>query len=89
MYKGLEDTTAASNASSKKRGKHDETCHAAHKDFIPFAVDVCGMVGEAAIAFLLKHITVGYATFTGRTYAFVMSLCHDKISFPIQLGSAC
>jgi hypothetical protein len=61
---GRDPGKAASNASSKKRVKHEEACHAAGKDFTPFAVDVCGMTNEAATA-LLKRIAAGYAANTG------------------------
>jgi hypothetical protein len=45
------------------------------------------MADEAATA-LLKHIAAGYATNTGGTFAYAMSLCRGRISSAIELSVA-
>ena len=74
-------------AAKEKWEKHLRPCQQAHFDFMPFAVDVCGLVDWTA-ATLIKRIACKYAEITLKSYAECMNIVRRRISFAIQVGVA-
>ena len=74
-------------AAKKKWNKHLAPCQQAHFDFMPFAVDVCGLIDWAAVS-LLKRIACKYSEITLKSYAECVSIVRRRISFAIQSGVA-
>jgi len=70
-----------------KRSKHQGPCNLAGKEFIAFAVDVCGMV-EASATLLLQNLATFYSKRTLRPFSYALSLCRRRVSLAIQLGVA-
>ncbi len=75
------------NAASGKDRKHRPNCEGVGKGFIPFAIDVCGILdGQAAK--LLSRFSRGYATAYGQTNSWARAICHQRVSFALQLAIA-
>jgi hypothetical protein len=74
-------------AAKDKWDKHLAPCLQAHFDFMPFAVDVCGLIDWAAVS-LLKRIACKYSEITLKSYAECVSIVRRRISFAIQSGVA-
>lgn len=71
------------HSANKKNEEYLATCQAHGMEFLPFAVDVCGMIDKTA-AELLQRFASGMAQRQGKTYSYTIALCRRKISFAIQ-----
>jgi hypothetical protein len=74
-------------AAKEKVKKHAEACRHHHLDFIPFAVDVCGVFDEAAQD-LIDRLATSYHTRSSKPFSMCMSICSRRISFAVQLAVA-
>jgi len=78
---------AAFTAANLKDKKHADNCKANGLEFIPFAVDVCGMMDRRAYN-LIKRFASKIASIEARPYSYTLSICLRRISLAIQLGTA-
>ncbi len=84
---GTEVGYLVKKAARDKREKHEGPCNLAAYDFLPFAVDVCGIV-ESSGSLLLRRFATRYSTRLSLPYSYALSLCRRRISLAIQLGVA-
>ncbi len=82
QLRALVNKTAADKCS-----KHKPPCHSAGKEFIAFAVDVCGMVEDSGARWL-ENLATFYSKRTSRSFPYALSLCRRRVSLAIQLGVA-
>ena len=67
--------------------KHAEACEQAGFDFLPFAIDVCGIMDSRALA-LLSRLAQAYAAASGLATSHSKSICRRRISMCLQRGIA-
>ena len=77
----------ASKAAMDKIIKHADSCSRSGLDFIPFAVDVCGVLDQDAFHFLLR-ITNAYALRNNMTPKYARSIILRRVSFSLQRSIA-
>ena len=75
------------NQANLKNNKHLRPCADAGYDFLPFAVDVCGMVSQAAYQLLQLFARRGEAHLH-RPYSELIATSRRRISCAVQLGVA-
>jgi hypothetical protein len=75
------------NQANLKNNKHLRPCADAGYDFLPFAVDVCGMVSQAAYQLLQLFARRGEAQ-SHRPYSELIATSRRRISCAVQLGVA-
>ena len=78
---------AVMDAAKNKADKHLLPCAAAHYGFMPFAVDVCGLIDWVA-ASLIKCIGCKYAENSHKSYSEGVSIVRQRLSFALQVGIA-
>jgi hypothetical protein len=74
-----------SERATAKSNKHAPHCHASSLGFVPFAVDVCGMLDEAAVG-LIELLAIRYAARKGGAPERALSLCRRRISVGLYIG---
>jgi hypothetical protein len=78
---------AAAYARAKFK-KHYNACVLDGKMFLPFALDVCGII-DASANELIQHIAYHQSkNILGRSYSEAVSYCRRRISFALHLGVA-
>jgi hypothetical protein len=77
----------ASKAAMDKIIKHADSCSCSGLDFIPFAVDVCGVLDQDAFHFLLR-IANAYALRNNMTPKYARSIILRRVSFSLQRSIA-
>jgi hypothetical protein len=70
-----------------KINKHQEACRSQSLEFIPFAVDVCGVHDDTAKE-LLSRFATAYHARSSKPFSMCMSICYRRISFAIQTAVA-
>ena len=76
-----------SEKADSKITKHAEACEQAGFDFLPFAIDVCGIMDSRALA-LLSRLAQAYAAASGLATSHSKSICRRRISMCLQRGIA-
>jgi len=72
---------------AKKVAKHEKACMENNLDFVPFAVDVCGVHGSVAID-LLHRLATAYQARSMKPFSQCLTFCYRRISFAIQTAVA-
>jgi hypothetical protein len=74
-------------AADSKVGKHQEDCVRSGMEFLPFAIDVCGVTDTSGWQ-LINRLAERYSLRQGRPYSVSVSLLRRKLSFALHLGIA-
>ena len=72
-------------AAENKILKHSDACSSADLGFIPFALDVCGVIDLAAL-YLLSTFASAYSKNLSKSYVYALHICRRRISFALQTG---
>jgi len=70
-----------------KINKHKRACEASGKEFIPFALDTCGITDLNAWK-LMSRFATRIADRQGRSYSYVANIVRRRVSFALQMGMA-
>jgi hypothetical protein len=84
---GQEVGLLAREAALLKKKKHAEACDLSGLEFIPFAVDVCGVI-DHAVADLLDKFAHKWAANHGKSFSYAVAIIRRRISCAIQIGVA-
>ena len=86
-YKSVPLGTLAERKAIEKINKHAEACERAGYDFLPFAIDVCGVLDQRAWD-LLQRLAEAYAVTVGLDISHSKSCVRRMVSFGLFRGIA-